>query len=303
VLFNVEKSNKYAETVVGESDFGTFQAKEEGQRAANDSVELTFHKTTEHIEFAKEFTITKKMMDDAKFGIGADIKNRPRKFVRSYYKTRVKLAAAALINGTKSEMTFNSAKVDLTTADGLPLFHSEHKYSKDEFAGKTQSNYFYGKFTGDNKTLETTLNKLANKIRNFEDENGEAMDYVADVIIIPCNRPELEMAVKQIVGSERTTGTSNNDINTQYGNWSLVVLPGWQTEDDRFMIMSSEANENLMGNMFYNRVPLDITSDVDKHTRNMFWNGYARMSVSFTTFKHILLAVSSDSAVEGATQL
>ena len=92
-LFNVEKSNRYAETIMGESDFSTFMSKQEGQGAENDNVESTFKKTIEHIEFAKEFTITRKMADDAKFGIGADMKNKPRKFVRAYYNTRVKIAA------------------------------------------------------------------------------------------------------------------------------------------------------------------------------------------------------------------
>ena len=30
-LFNVEKSSRYAETIMGESDFDTFQSKQEGQ--------------------------------------------------------------------------------------------------------------------------------------------------------------------------------------------------------------------------------------------------------------------------------
>ena len=30
-LFNVEKSNRYAETIMGESDFSTFMSKQEGQ--------------------------------------------------------------------------------------------------------------------------------------------------------------------------------------------------------------------------------------------------------------------------------
>jgi hypothetical protein len=303
VLYNVEKSNRYAETVMGESDFGAFKAKGEGENAENDSVQGTFTKTIEHIEFGKEFTITKKMADDAKFGIGADIKNKPKKFVQSYYKTRVQIAAHALINGTKTEMTYNNATVDLATGDGKALFSNAHTYFTDSMSGKTQTNYFYGDLTKDSATLETALNTLANKLRNFKDENGEVMGYVADVLIIPCNRPRLEMMAKAICGSERTTGSNHNDINTQYGNWTLVVLDEWETDDDRFMIMSREANENLMGNMFYNRVPLDIVSGVDEHSRNMYWNGYCRFGIGFTTWKHMLLAVSSTTAVSGATSI
>lgn len=301
-LFNVEKSNRYAETIMGESDFSTFMSKQEGQGAENDNVEPTFKKTIEHIEFAKEFTITRKMADDAKFGIGADMKNKPRKFVRAYYNTRVKIAAQALINGTSKTMTFNRAKVDLTCADELPLFHKAHPYFTDKMKGKTQSNYYYGTITDSAAALEEALGVLANKVRNFKDENGEVMEYVADIVVVPCNRPKLENMMKKVIGSERTVGSDYNDINTQYGNWTLVVLDGWETTDDRFMVMSKEANENLLGNMFYNRVPLDITSDIDKHTRNYFWNGYCRFGVGFNTWKHIALAVNA-SSLSDATAL
>ncbi len=303
VLFNVEKSNRYAETIMGESDFDTFQSKGEGEAADKDTVQKTYDKIIEHIEFGKEFTITKKMADDAKFGMGSNMKNAPRKFIRAYYKTKVKLAAQALINGTVTSMTFNGATVDLTTGDKLSLFNSAHTYATEKMSGKTQSNYFYGDVTSDSAKFEEALGVAANKVRNFKDENGETMGYTADVLIIPCNRPRLEMMAKQIIGSERTTGSNHNDINTQYGNWTLVVLDGWETTDDRFMVMSSEANENLLANMFFNRVKLDIASDIDKHTRNMFWNGYCRFGVGFTTWKHIALIVDSDEAVTGATAL
>lgn len=302
-LFNVEKSHRYAETIIGESDFDTFQSVKEGQGAENDSVETTFRKTIEHIAFMKEFTITKEMADDSKSGISADIKSKPKKFVRAYYKTRNKLAAWSLINGTKTEGVFNKATVDLSTADGLPLFSNAHKYASAEKKGQTQSNYFFGDIASDSAKLEEALGVLANNLRNFKDENGEVMEYIADIVIVPCNRPKLEAMVKKVVGSERTVGSNNNDINTQYGNWTVVVLPGWETTDDRIMVMSSEANENLCGNMFYNRVPLDIRSNIDDHTRNYYWNGYCRFGVGFNTWKHIALAVHSTGTVSGATKL
>lgn len=300
-LYNIEKSSRYAETIMGESDFDTFMSKGEGQEAENDNVQKTYDKTIEHIEFGKEFTITRKMADDAKFGMGANMKARPKKFVRAYYKTRVKLGADALINATKASFVFNKATVDLTTGDKLPLFHNKHTYSTDKMKGKTQCNYFWGAFSADEAKFEETLAVLANKLRNFKDENGDNMGYTADVVIIPCNRPKLEMMAKRVIGTERTTGSNNNDINTQYGNWTLVVLDGWETEEDEIMVMSSEANKNLMGNMFFNRVKLDIQNGIDPHTRNFFWNGYCRFGVGFTTWKHIIRLKTSTAST--ATEL
>lgn len=303
-LFNVEKSNRHSETIMGQSDFGEFEHVVEGAGAENDTVGKTFHKTIEHIPFMKEFTITKEMADDAQMGMGTNMKALPKAFVRAYYRTRTRLAAQALINGTNSSMKFNKATVDLTVGDGLSLFSNAHKYAQEKFSGKTQSNYFYSSaLCATAAEFQKSLATLSNKMRNFKDENGETMDYVADIVIIPSNRPGLEEIAKAVIGSEKTTGTGNNDINTQYGNWSLVILPGWETTDDRFMIMSSDANQALSGSMFYNRVPLDVRNFIDDHTRNFVWNGYCRFGIGFTTWKHALLAVDSDSTVTGATNL
>ena len=208
VLFNVEKSNRYAETVIGQTDFDTFQSTKEGEGAENDNIELGFKKTIEHIAFMKEFTITKEMADDAKFGMGTNMKAKPKGFVRAYYKTRTKLAAWALAHATDSEGKFNKARVDLTTGDGKPVFHSAHPFKQDKFKSKTQSNFFFKKgICADTAAFEKALGQLANKMRNFKDENGETLEYVPDTLILPCNRPDLEQIAKKVIGSEITTGT------------------------------------------------------------------------------------------------
>lgn len=253
------------------------------------------------IEFTKEFTITRQMVDDAKTSMDENMKNKPKKFVHAYYKTRVKIAAQALIHGTEKSMLFNKSNVDLTTADGLELFSNKHPYSTDKLKGKTQSNYFYGDLTSDVTKLEEMLGVLANKVRNFKDENGEVMGYVADVLIIPCNRPKLENMIKKVVSSERAI--EGNNVDTKCGNWTIVVLNGWETDDDRFMVMSTEANNKLLGNMFYDKATLHITSNIDEHKRNYNWNGCCSLGVGFNTWQHIALAVNSTTAVAGATAL
>ena len=310
-LFNVERSSRFGETIVGQNEFGVFAAAEEGAGAENDSVEETYRKFIEHIQFMKEFTITAQMMEDANYGVAADAKRRAENFTRAYYKTMHKICEYALASGTETEGVFARAKLDLTAPDGLPLFASAHKWGGVKAKGE-QSNYFYGDLcrsgSGDARALslgklEESLGELASKIRNMKDENGEVLGYTADTIILPGNRPALESAIKKVCGSEGALGNGYNDINLQYGNWNLVVMPDWQTADDRFMVMSSEANRNLSGNMFFNRVPLTVSNWVDHHTGNFVWNGRCRFGVGFGSYKHILLAVDSEQAVENATKM
>ena len=299
-LFNVEKSKRFGETIVGQNEFDVFSAAAEGAGADNDTIEETYKKIIEHIQFMKEFTITAQMMEDANYGVAADARRRAENFTRAYYKTRHKICEYALANGTSANGMFAKASLDLTAPDKLPLFASTHKWGGDKRNG-TQSNYFYSDIFSSTEAFEEGLGELASKIRNMKDENGEVLGYTADTIILPGNRPSAERIAKKVCGSEGALGNGYNDINLQYGNWNIVVLPDWQTTDDRVMIMSSEANKNLGGNMFFNRVPLTISDWIDHHTGNYLWSGRCRFGVGFGSYKHILMAVQSDSVVTGST--
>lgn len=309
-LFNVERSAKFGETIVGQNEFDVFRAAKEGAGAENDTILETYRKFIEHIQFMKEFTITAEMMEDANYGVAQDAKRRAENFTRAYYKTMHKICEYALSSGTSTMGSFAKAKLDLTAPDGLPLFSSFHTYGIHDSKG-TQSNFFWGDIFGtgtdsrraSTAVFEEALSELAVKIRNMKDENGEVLGYTADTIILPGNRPLAEAVAKKVCGSEGALGNGYNDINLQYGNWNVIVMPNWQTSDDRVMIMSSEANKNLSGNMFFNRVPLTVSSWVDHHTGNYIWGGRCRFGVGFGTYKHILLAVDSASSVIGASAL
>ena len=292
-LFNIEKSNRFAETIVGTSEFSIFSHNEEGEPSEQDYLLESYTKFIEHIQFMKEFAISAQMMEDANYGVAADAKRRAQNFIRAYYKTINKLCEQVLINGNKESITFANAYVDTTTGDQRPLFDVNHVYNTYGI----QSNYYCGDLvrtgTGSGRkysaeTFETALSKLSVIFRNMLDEVGEPLGYTADTIILPANRYELESIVRKVCGSPGALGNGYNDINLHCGNWNIVILPGWQADKDEIMIMSSEANKNLCGNMFFNRVPLTITNWVDNHSGNYIWNGRCRFGVGFGTYKHIM---------------
>ena len=308
LLFNIEKSSRFGETIVCGNEFSIFNPTVEGEAAEKDTINETYTKFIEHIQFMKEFVISAEMMEDANYGVAADAKRRAENFTRAYYKTINKICEAALINGTEISMDFGGASVDISTPDSMPLFSNAHVWGNGEGG---QSNYFYGDIFGSGaagartystSTFEEALSNLSVKLRNFVDENGEPLGYTADTIILPGNRPMAEAIAKKVAGTHYALGNFS-DINLHYGNWNVVVLPGWRCDDDRVMIMSSEANKNLCGNMFFNRIPLTVTNWVDNHTGNYIWNGRCRFGVGFGTYKHILLAVDSASEISDATKL
>lgn len=302
-LFNVEKSNKFGETIITSTDFDVFNAAAEGEGAQLDTVADTGRKFIEHVQFMKEFVITAEMMDDSQFGVANEARRRAENFTRAYYKTVNKLCTEALASGTEPAVTFANATLDLTTADGLPLFSNAHRWGINAKCGM-QSNYYYGNiFTGGTAAFEEALTELSYKLRSMRDENGEPMGYGADTIILPGNRPVAETVAKKVCGTYGTLGSANNDINLNYGSWNIVILPTWVANRDCCMIMSSEANRSLSGNMFFNRVPLTVSSWVDHHTGNYVWNGRCRFGVGFGSYKHIIYAVDSDTSVSGASAL
>ena len=168
------------------------------------------------------------------------------------------------------------------------MFATDHPGKK---AGvPVQSNVFTNAFGTDTKMLQ----RLQNIGRNYMNQSGIVMGYTFDTIIIPSNCPDLEDTIKRIIRSDLIVGSSNNDVNTQKGLWKLIIDPMWQvTSGAPYILMSSEANKEMSGSVFYDRVTLDVKNQIDFDTRNLEWNGYGRMSAGFNDWRHVILGGAS----------
>lgn len=322
-LFKAETSEHFAETYALSDGLGQWTAGPEGSTPENDSFGETFKKIIEHNEFRKGFVITKKMLDDCTATqIGVQAGDVAKQFVNSYQETINKCLVEALtkaatpnadlING--SYIRFNNGLIDVTTGDGKPLFSKSHDYGLATLHGAgVQSNYFYvpsASVSIDPAALEELLNYLSVTMRNIKDENGNPMGYSYDTIIIPGDNFLLEQCVRKALGSGylpfgAANGADSSVINTQYGKKNLIVLPEWSTaaadNANEIILMSSEAKDNLHGNVFLQRVPMDVINEIDFDTRNWKWNGYARWGVGFGSYKHICrLTFSADATQDTA---
>ena len=146
-------------------------------------------------------------------------------------------------------------------------------------------------FTNPLGTDAKMLNRLSNIGRNFKNDSGVVMGYNFDTIIIPGNCFEMEDTIKKIIGSDGEVGTNNNDINTQRGKWKLIVNPLWQAGEGKnpYIIMSSEANKELIGNVFYDRISLSMANETLVKSRNMVFAGRARWSCGYNNWRHVIL--------------
>lgn len=291
----VESSKRFAEKATTIGGLGDFTVKTEGENAAVDTFEEGYSKLIEHITFSKDFTISREMRDDNQI---AEAKTKAVNMVQAYKRTRAKFITQALTTsvGDTKTMTFGGKSgLDISAPDGLALFNTKHTLKS--VSGTTISNLYKDELGSDT----VVLNKLANKMRNFTDDRGEVLGFDADTIIIPGDDPEYEDFVKRVIGTDGEVGSNNNDINTQRGKWKLIVDYLWTGNTGHpVILMSSKAMQALRATRFYNRTDLDVQNDEDVHSRNLTYNGFARCSVGFTNWRHVLMCGSS---VEGATQL
>lgn len=287
----LEKTSKrWGEKSITMGGLGDFQAKAEGADATQDAYEQGYEKFVQHATFALEVEISKELKDDNMID---DAKQKTINLVQAYKRTRARLATQAITKavGDTETISFNGTTIDVTTGDKKALFNEAHTLKS--ISGATQSNYF-SDVLGSNTTV---LNKASNKMRNFRDDRGNVLGFIPDTIILPGNDPEYEDFVKRVIGSDGEVGSDHNDINTQRGKWKLVVDPEWQPtisqNDHPVILLSSEGLKALQGTKFYDRTKLDIMTDVDVHSRNLTYNGFARMSITFPNWRHVMFLGSS----------
>jgi len=280
-LYNVKTSKKFGEKQGSMTEFGNFVEVAEGDNAIQDDVQMGFSKLIEHTQFIKGFTCTREAKDDGDIDM---MKIAAANFVRAYKRSRAQFASDCLVaEGTT--FLYGGKTYDKTTGDGKGLFATDHPGKRTGVA--TQSNVFTNAFGNDSTMLYT----LANKGRNFLNQSGNVMGYDFDTIVIPGNAPALEDLIKRLIHSENIVGSPNNDINTQYNKWKLIVDHRWTNTQTKvpYILISSEALKDLNAGVFYDRVPLDVANEVDINSRNLKWSGYTRFSAGFYDWRAFIM--------------
>lgn len=279
-MFTVGTSKRFGEKNTGLTEFDDFSITGEGGNAVKDDLQETFPKLIEHEELMKLMEITKTIVEDSSVDL---IKQKAKNFVKAYKRSRAQYATNML---TAEGTTFSyggQSTLDRTTGDTKALFATDHPAKKNAYL--TQSNVFTNAFSVD------ILIRLANIMRNFKNDSGHKMGYTANKIIIPGDCWEMEETIKRIIRSELVTGSANNDVNTQKNLWELVVNPLWEhtAGTNPYIIMSDEANEELMGSMFFDRTPLDVKEDVNINNHNLIYSGRFRMGAGFFNWRHVIM--------------
>jgi phage major head subunit gpT-like protein len=282
-IFVSRKSNNWAEKYTSMTAMEGFRVVGENGAHPTDGMEEGFSKTIADLTWKNRFSISRKIIEDAKIG---DLRKKPEAFVTAYYRTREKLGAA-LIGGAISGSTtikFMDGEFDLTGADGQALFSASHPA---KVKGAAQSNLFGDAFSDD------ALGKLATVMQNTRGDNDEILDVSPDTILIP-NIHSLKKAVFAAVGSEADPETANNAFNYQFGRWNVIVWPYLNqfitAGTAPWVLMDSRYNETYDSLIWQDRIALDVNSFVDNNTNANVWDGYARFTAGFNDWRAIAVA-------------
>lgn len=279
-----KKSKKYAEKQTSVTALSNFEITPEGDTAPLDDIQEGTPKLIIHSQFMKELHITAEMVEDDQTDT---IRAAAQNFVQAYKRSRCQFATN-FISAEGATFSFGSKTgLDRATGDGKGLFATDHNSVKANVA--VQSNVFTNPFSS------AILIRLASIGRNFKNESGVVTGYAFNKIIIPGNCWELEETIKRLIATDHIIASNNNDVNTQKGKWELVVDPLWEAAAGTapYILMSDEANKAYNGTVFYDRIGLDMKNEVDIHSRNLIYNGRARMSIGANNWRHCIMGGAS----------
>ena len=281
-VFKMMSSDNYGEKLTSLTSLAQgFMPVGEGGAYPKDDRQEGYSKFMEHETWKDSFTVTKEMMEDSKL---LDLNRTGAKgFIDAYALTREKYGASILVgavNGTST--TFRGMRVDCTCNDGLSIFSTAHTSATGN--ANVQSNKFSNAFS------EDALGLVETAMQNFYDDNGEVLTVAPDTIII-ANDAAMKKKVFAAIGADKDPNTSNNAFNYVFGRWNVITSPylnnlpngAWILEDSKY-------NDNYNGLIWFDRIPLTISSYIDENTDNNVWKGRSRFVAGCNDWRGIAVA-------------
>ena len=278
LIFNMETSNRWAESMTGMTSMGEPEPVGEGGDYPNNSWEEGYVKTFTHMTYKDKFEVTEEMVEDSQ---NLDLRGVPEAKINSWYRFREKFGARLFGEAMKGNSTFkiNGKSFSTVGADGKRLFATDHPSKTGK--GSTQCNLFSDAFSVD------TLGEAETAMHLFEDDNGNTLDVTPDTIIIPAIA-SLRKAVFAAIGSNTDPNTANNAWNYQVGRWNVIewaylnkFLP---SGDAPWILMDSSYNESRKSAVWFDRKKLTIRQEIGGND-NLIHKLRGRWSAGFNDWR------------------
>lgn len=282
-VFVTRQSKHWGEGYSGETDIDDMKPVGESGDYPSTSFQEGYSRIIENVEYKQSIRISQTAIEDGRLG---DLKKRADKLHRSYHRGKARNMAALVGNALQGNATFirDGWTFDTKCADGLCVFSKVHA---PKVTGANQSNLYADAFSAD------ALFAAKLRMQALKDENGNTIGINPDTILIPSYNPALVKAVLTAVATPQVTGSGNNDVSLHYGNWNVLISDYLNDFVDQsatnapWILLDSTFNEECDGNIYQERLPLAIRSELASNDDNV-WKARARYGLGFNNWRQMM---------------
>lgn len=282
-VFVKRQSEHWGEAYSGETDTEDMLPVGESGDYPSTGFQEGYSKIVTNVTYKQSIRISQEAIEDGKL---TDLKKKADKLTRGYHRGKARILAAHIGNALQGNASFSMGgwNFDTTGADGQCVFYSAHA---PKVVGTNQSNVYADAFSADN------LFKAVLKMQDLKDENGNTIGIKPDTILIPSYNAALVKAVLVAVGSLQVPGSGNNDVNPLFGNFNVLIsnylndYVNKSASNPPWILLDSTFNEECDGNIYQERVPLNIRSELAANDDNV-WKARARYGVGFKDWRQML---------------
>ena len=227
--------------------------------------------TLTHKEYAKGFSIERKLYDDDLFGI---IDAKPQGMARAYARTSQKHAAQTFVNSFSVDSTWQSGM------DGVALVSDSHT---TRAAGVSTTTGFDNRLTAAMSAVSVSAGRI--QARKFRDDRGHPFEIDCTSLLYPI---DLWETAEEIIGSAGKLDTANNNINALKGVMTSLIPGGWvrlTDTNDWWMVDESYMKQFLV---WIDRVQKEFAMVEEFDTLVSKYRLYGRYSLGYVDWRFIL---------------
>lgn len=313
-VFVMKTSDRYREEYRSTTAMDGFKPTEDMEPAGISDFEESYNKQYVFQTWTNAFVVSKQVMEDKDT---LSVEPRALGFIKSYGRTRelyaVNMIGAGLGQSRLNEDEKKALKKNykITAQSGLGMdttdgtvegtkqqyFHNAHKpvgYGADR--NFTQSNKFHATiaFDGTDPELEEkvldVIGQVESVMKKYKDDKGNIVPVNPTTIVVGENYRLTDVLMRGLK-SKYGSRMDGNGVNLQFGKYTLIVSPylsavkGFEDADNSLILLDPSRNREGMGLVWFDRVPLQIDSYIDKKTKANFWDGRARFGAGFGDFR------------------
>lgn len=263
-LFEVRKSRKAFEEIVGGSYFGLAPVKSEGAPVSFDSARQGFTNRFNHVAYGMGFIVTREIYEDDQYDIVGKMKAESLAF--SMRQTK-EIVAANVYNRAFSTSYLGG--------DGSSLIASA-----GGGGSASHPNVYGGSFTNGPSVAadlsEAALEQAYIDIAGFTNDRGLLIKVLPKKLVIP---RQLAFEAKRILGSDGRVATNNNDLNAikTMGVIPEFVINHFLTDTDAWFLKTDTKDGMIM----FERRGDEFDMDEDFDTENAKYKATSRYSVGW----------------------